>query len=301
MPSAPTWRARCAACSMRGRSPPEIAYGVGELVHNYFRTRGVTLTSYELRRLVGRTGRSAATGPAGRAPKPVVAEPQAPTLPPPPVRRHSSTAGCKSRSRRTRSRSRTAAASPLPLADRGVRGEPKSRGRARSGGRRRRSSPTRRSRRRRRRSSSRDAADAASFNRLLIARRSIAATSTGRRTGRSPPGGRGDRAAIDEATQRQRCRTLPRRRRASACRRWRSARWLRPWADRPAVGGPLDPGDLCQWAGVGVQSSATARASAAPETFRDAGAPARSGRPPGGPAGERHRRIPVARRRQRPR
>jgi pilus assembly protein CpaF len=35
-----------------GRSPPEIAYAVGETVHNYFRTRGVTLTSYELRRLV---------------------------------------------------------------------------------------------------------------------------------------------------------------------------------------------------------------------------------------------------------
>src|SRR5262245_26425506 len=36
----------------RGRSPPEIAYALGELVHNYFRTRGLTLTSYELRRLV---------------------------------------------------------------------------------------------------------------------------------------------------------------------------------------------------------------------------------------------------------
>jgi Flp pilus assembly CpaF family ATPase len=36
-----------------GRSPPEIAYAVGEIVHNYFRTRGLTLTSYELRRLVG--------------------------------------------------------------------------------------------------------------------------------------------------------------------------------------------------------------------------------------------------------
>ena len=35
-----------------GRSPPEIAYAVGEVVHNFFRTRGVTLTSYELRRLV---------------------------------------------------------------------------------------------------------------------------------------------------------------------------------------------------------------------------------------------------------
>src|SRR6266550_2801489 len=34
------------------RSPPEIAYAIGEIVHNYFRTRGVILTSYELRRLV---------------------------------------------------------------------------------------------------------------------------------------------------------------------------------------------------------------------------------------------------------
>lgn len=34
------------------RSPPEIAYAIGEIVHNYFRTRGVILTGYELRRLV---------------------------------------------------------------------------------------------------------------------------------------------------------------------------------------------------------------------------------------------------------
>lgn len=34
------------------RSPPEIAYAIGEIVHNFFRTRGVTLTSFELRRLV---------------------------------------------------------------------------------------------------------------------------------------------------------------------------------------------------------------------------------------------------------
>ncbi len=34
-----------------GRSAPEIAYAVGVIVHNYFRTRGVTLTSYELRAL----------------------------------------------------------------------------------------------------------------------------------------------------------------------------------------------------------------------------------------------------------
>jgi type IV secretory pathway ATPase VirB11/archaellum biosynthesis ATPase len=54
-----TWRTFCQdmtgavqAALSRGRSPPEIAYAIGELLHNYFRTRGVTLTSYELRRLV---------------------------------------------------------------------------------------------------------------------------------------------------------------------------------------------------------------------------------------------------------
>lgn len=54
-----TWRAfadgmtvAVAAAFGDGRSPSEIAYAVGEIVHNYFRTRGVTLTSYELRRLV---------------------------------------------------------------------------------------------------------------------------------------------------------------------------------------------------------------------------------------------------------
>ena len=36
----------------KSRSPPEIAYAIGELVHNSFRTRGATLTSFELRRLV---------------------------------------------------------------------------------------------------------------------------------------------------------------------------------------------------------------------------------------------------------
>ena len=41
-----------AAAAAAGRSPPEIAYQLGELLHNHFRTRGVTLTSYELRRLV---------------------------------------------------------------------------------------------------------------------------------------------------------------------------------------------------------------------------------------------------------
>ena len=55
-----TWRAFGAemedavrAALDASRSPPEIAYAIGGIVHNYFRTRGVTLTSYELRRLVG--------------------------------------------------------------------------------------------------------------------------------------------------------------------------------------------------------------------------------------------------------
>jgi type IV secretory pathway ATPase VirB11/archaellum biosynthesis ATPase len=54
-----TWRSFCRDRSpavktvlSAGRSPPEIAYQLGELLHNHFRTRGVTLTSDELRRLV---------------------------------------------------------------------------------------------------------------------------------------------------------------------------------------------------------------------------------------------------------
>jgi type IV secretory pathway ATPase VirB11/archaellum biosynthesis ATPase len=54
-----TWAAFCREMDQAvraaldgSRSPPEIAYAVGDLLHNYFRTRGVTLTSYELRRLV---------------------------------------------------------------------------------------------------------------------------------------------------------------------------------------------------------------------------------------------------------
>ncbi|HKU97766.1 MAG TPA: hypothetical protein VJR58_20925, partial [Vineibacter sp.] len=35
-----------------GMSAGDIAYRLGELVHGYFRTRGVTLTSFELRRIV---------------------------------------------------------------------------------------------------------------------------------------------------------------------------------------------------------------------------------------------------------
>jgi pilus assembly protein CpaF len=54
-----TWRSFCRdratavkAVLSAGRKPPEIAYQLGELLHNHFRTRGVTLTSSELRRLV---------------------------------------------------------------------------------------------------------------------------------------------------------------------------------------------------------------------------------------------------------
>jgi type IV secretory pathway ATPase VirB11/archaellum biosynthesis ATPase len=54
-----TWRAFVAEMAgvvavtlAGGCTPPEIAYALGEIVHNYFRTRGVTLTSYELRRFV---------------------------------------------------------------------------------------------------------------------------------------------------------------------------------------------------------------------------------------------------------
>jgi Flp pilus assembly CpaF family ATPase len=63
-----------------GRSPAEIAYAVGVIVHNYFRARGVTLTSYELRALAtelvgpGRAGAIAAPAPAPEAPVPVAAE-----------------------------------------------------------------------------------------------------------------------------------------------------------------------------------------------------------------------------------
>lgn len=60
-----------------GRSPPEITYQLGELLHNHFRTRGVALTSYELRRLVAEL--LALHGPAEEGPEtPVAARPEAP-------------------------------------------------------------------------------------------------------------------------------------------------------------------------------------------------------------------------------
>lgn len=97
-----TWRAfavgmtaRVAAAFDGGRSPAEIAYAIGEIVHNTFRTRGVTLTSYELHRLVAellaqRQHRSPPAGPLVQ----FASEPSAATTswtgadaaaPPPPV------------------------------------------------------------------------------------------------------------------------------------------------------------------------------------------------------------------------
>ena len=81
------WRSFCrdrleaaAGVLAAGRSPPEIAYQLGELLHNHFRTRGVTLTSYELRQLVaellalqGRAPEEAAeSGDDPSTPQPVV-------------------------------------------------------------------------------------------------------------------------------------------------------------------------------------------------------------------------------------
>lgn len=51
----------------RGTSPPEIAYAIGEVVHSYFRTRGITLASFELRRLVAEL--LAQRGDEGRTPQ----------------------------------------------------------------------------------------------------------------------------------------------------------------------------------------------------------------------------------------
>ena len=66
-----------------GRSPPEIAYQLGELLHNHFRTRGVTLTSYELRRLVAEL--LSLHDPAEERHEPAPAPATSPTLPNPPV------------------------------------------------------------------------------------------------------------------------------------------------------------------------------------------------------------------------
>ena len=57
------------------RTPPEIAYAIGEIVHNYFRTRGATLTSYELRRLVAELLAQQDREPQDRGPEPPAAGP----------------------------------------------------------------------------------------------------------------------------------------------------------------------------------------------------------------------------------
>ncbi len=67
------------------RAPPEIAYQLGELVHTYFRPRGLTLTSQELRRLVAElldpTRRAGASRPASEPQNPPQAEKPATTVP----------------------------------------------------------------------------------------------------------------------------------------------------------------------------------------------------------------------------
>jgi Flp pilus assembly CpaF family ATPase len=68
-----------------GRSPPEIAYQLGELLHNHFRTRGVTLTSYELRRLVAELLSLHDPSDEGHDPVPTPAPATSPALPAPPV------------------------------------------------------------------------------------------------------------------------------------------------------------------------------------------------------------------------
>lgn len=95
----------------RGRSPPEIAYGIGELLHTYFRTRGVTLTSQELRRLVAeiveaqiKEGASAApaagTEPPADAPKEEPAAPAVAEAPPTAVATSSTTPVAEAKSTR---------------------------------------------------------------------------------------------------------------------------------------------------------------------------------------------------------
>jgi len=57
-----------------GRSPSEIAYAIGEIVHTYFRAHSVTLTSFELRQhvaeLLGRSDREGAVDPVAAPPAP---------------------------------------------------------------------------------------------------------------------------------------------------------------------------------------------------------------------------------------
>ena len=75
------------------RSPPEIAYAIGEIVHNYFRTRGATLTSYELRRLVAELLAQQGRGQQDRGREPRPAEPSLVTFADEPVSKETSWTG----------------------------------------------------------------------------------------------------------------------------------------------------------------------------------------------------------------
>jgi pilus assembly protein CpaF len=86
-----TWHAFCLerydmvrAALASGRTPPEIAYQLGELVHTYFRPRGITLTSHELRRLVAELLEPASRLPSAPEPHPEP-EPQPEPEPAPPA------------------------------------------------------------------------------------------------------------------------------------------------------------------------------------------------------------------------
>lgn len=91
-----TWQAFClerhdmvrATLDSR-RSAPEIAYHLGEMIHTYFRPRGVTLSGQELRRLVaelvGVTEDRPGASPDEPAPPPS-SPPPPPASPPPPAK-----------------------------------------------------------------------------------------------------------------------------------------------------------------------------------------------------------------------
>ena len=94
-----------------GRSPPEIAYQLGELLHNHFRTRGVTLTSYELRRLVAELRRCTIRPTSGTSLCRHRGRPRRRRCPRPRYRHHRRLLSCRSR-RRSRSRRQSPRARP---------------------------------------------------------------------------------------------------------------------------------------------------------------------------------------------
>lgn len=65
------------------RTPPEIAYAVGEIVHSFFRARALTLTSYELRRLVAELLAAHAPAPVAPVPAAKSVSERAPVAPAP--------------------------------------------------------------------------------------------------------------------------------------------------------------------------------------------------------------------------